>query len=121
MNPYSHNPVVRSGRSHPVLRFLSEGPLRLLTARFSRRHAVLMVVLSAPALLATALFTVPAFLFHTPQHNEYFEFAKQLNQGGERWIAMGLSACCSIFCFAIPYESCAKTEDIKEDPEAGGE
>lgn len=91
-------------RSHPSLRYLS-GPILLLTARFNRRNAVFMVALCLPALLITGLLTLPAFLFNTPQHNEYFEFAKQLNHGGDRWFAMGLSACCSFLCFAIPAEN----------------
>lgn len=115
MNLYNQPATVRFIRNHPTLRYLT-GPVRLLTARFSRRHAILMVALSVPALLVTGLFTVPAFLFPTPQHNEYFEFAQQLNEGGERWIAMGLSACCSFFCFAVPCESCDEgAADVESD------
>lgn len=105
MNPYNRPATVRFSRKRPVLRYLT-GPVRLLTARFSRRDAVFMVVLSVPALLVTGLLTLPTFLFPTPQHNEYFEFARQLNEGGDRWVAMGLSAFCSLFCFAIPCDRC---------------
>jgi hypothetical protein len=81
---------------------LLTGPVRLVTAQFTFRNAVCLVALSIPALLVTALLTLPAFLFNTPQHNEYFEFARQLDQGGDRWFALGLSACCSLLCFAVP-------------------
>lgn len=101
MNTYKQPASLRFLRNHPSLRYLS-GPVRLLTAQFNRRSAIFMTVLCVPALLVTALLTLPAFLFNTPQHNEYFEFAKQLNQGGDRWFALGLSACCSFLCFAIP-------------------
>ena len=91
----------RSGIRAAAHMFLT-GFIRLVTAQFNRRNAVCLVALSVPALLVTALLTLPAFLFNTPQHNEYFEFAQQLNRGGDRWFAMGLSACCCLFCFAVP-------------------
>jgi hypothetical protein len=92
---------VRRPRSSIALRLLS-GPVRLVKAQFNFRNAVCLVALSVPALLVTALLTLPALLFTTPQHYEYFEFAQQLDQGGERWLAVGLSACCSLLCFAVP-------------------
>ena len=102
-----------TAQSPRLSRFI-EGPSRLLTARFNRRNAVFMVALSIPALLVTALLTLPELLFNTPQHNEYYEFAKQLNHSGDRWVAMGLSACCSFFCFAIPCEE-YPTDEPEED------
>ncbi len=108
MNATEHTEEIRRPQTSLAMRLLT-GPVRLLKARFTRRNAVCLVALSIPALLVTLLLTLPALLFTTPQHNEYFEFAKQLNQGGERWLALGLSACCSLFAFAIP------TEDGEED------
>lgn len=112
MNSYQQPAQVRSLRIHPSLRYLS-GPVRLVTAQFNRRNAFFMTVLCVPALLVTALLTLPAFIFNTPQHNEYFEFAKQLNNGGDRWVALGLSACCSLLCFVVPTDPAAavKTEE----------
>lgn len=104
MNTQPQPYVFRAARNQSALRFLA-GPVRLVTAQFNFRNAVCLVALSVPALLVTALLTLPAFLFNTPQHNEYFEFAKQLDQGGERWFAMGLSACCCLFCFAVPCDN----------------
>ncbi len=101
MNSYKQPAPLRFLRKHPSPRYLS-GPIRLVTAQFNRRNAIFMTALCVPALLITALLTLPAFLFNSPQHNEYFEFAKQLNTGGDRWVALGLSACCSFLCFAIP-------------------
>ena len=101
MNTRKHSANFRRTRTNFVFRLLN-GPIRLFKAQFTFRHAVCLVALSAPALLVTLLLTLPAFLFNTPQHNEYFEFAKQLDQGGDRWFAMGLSTCCSLLCFAIP-------------------
>lgn len=104
MNTYKQSARNRFSRNRPALRILS-GPVRLLTAQFNSRNAFFMIVLCLPALLVTALLTLPGYLFNTPQHNEYFEFAKQLNQGCDRWLALGLSACCSFLCFAIPADS----------------
>ena len=100
--------ATRSSFSAAAHMFLT-GFSRLVTAQFNRRNAVCLVALSVPPLLVTALLTLPAFLFNSPQHNEYFEFAQQLNQGGDRWFAMGLSACCCLFCFAVP---CDHTRNI---------
>ena len=101
MNTQPHTPVFRAARKPSVLRFLA-GPARLLTAQFNTWNAICLVALCVPALLVTALLTLPGIIFTSPQHYEYFEFAKQLNQGGDRWIAMGLSACCCLVCFAVP-------------------
>ncbi len=101
MNTRKHPANFRRLRTNFVFRLLN-GPIRLFKAQFTFRNAVCLVALSVPALLVTLLLTLPALLFTTPQHNEYFEFAKQLDQGGDRWLAMGLSACCSLLCFAIP-------------------
>ena len=101
MNSYKQPAPIRFLRSHPSLRLLS-GPVRLVTAQFNRRNAFFIAVLCVPALL-----TLPAFLFNTPQHNEYFEFAKQLSNGGDRWVALGLSACCSFLCFVVPADPAA--------------
>jgi len=106
MNSYKQPAPIRFLRSHPSLRLLS-GPVRLVTAQFNRRNAFFIAVLCVPALLVTALLTLPAFIFNTPQHNEYFEFAKQLNNGGDRWVALGLSACCSFLCFVVPADPAA--------------
>ncbi len=104
MNTYKQPPRIRFLRNHPSLRLLS-GPVRLLTARFDHRSAFFIVVLCVPALLVTALLTLPGYLFNSPQHNEYFEFANQLNEGADRWFALGLSACCCLLCFVIPADS----------------
>lgn len=105
--------VLDALRSPMALRVLT-GPVRLVRAQFTRRNAVCLIALSAPALLVTALLTLPAFLFNTPQHNEFFEFAQQLNRGGDRWLAVGLSACCCLFAFAIPAND--SREPGEEDP-----
>lgn len=82
MNGTEHPDEVRRPRTNLAQRLLT-GSARLLSARFTRRNAVCLLALSVPALLVTLLLTLPALLFTTPQHNEYFEFAKQLNQGGD--------------------------------------
>jgi hypothetical protein len=99
---------VRNFRICRAFRWI-EGPKRVLTAKFNHRNAVFMLALCVPALVAIALYTLPGFLFITPQHHEYFEFAQELERSGERWIALGLSACCSFFCFAVP---CDQSEEI---------
>ncbi len=101
MNTKMTPDVGRDLRNHATLSFIRR-PLHLITARFNRRNAVFIVMLCIPAIVVTALLTLPHFLFNTPQHNEYFEFAKQLDQGGGRWLAMGMSACCNFLCFAVP-------------------
>ncbi len=93
-------PATASG-ARLIPRFLS-GPARLFTARFSHRNAFYMVMLCLPALAVTILFTLPGILFDSPAQNQYFHFAQVLDQGGERWLAMGLSACCSFLCFMVP-------------------
>ncbi|MGJ8643707.1 MAG: hypothetical protein ACSHX9_09890 [Luteolibacter sp.] len=107
--PYNN---VRNFRFTQALKW-TEGPKRVLTARFNRRNAIFMLVLCVPALLAVALYTLPGFLFVTPQHHQYFEFANELDRSGERWVALGLSACCSFFCFVVPCDQSEKVKFLK--------
>ncbi|MFK7852041.1 MAG: hypothetical protein AB8D78_13785 [Akkermansiaceae bacterium] len=88
----------------PPFSYYLKGPYRLVTAQFNRRNAIFMIALCIPALSLFLLLTLPGVLFVTPQHNEYFEFAKQLDQGGARWVAMTLATCCSILALAMPCE-----------------
>lgn len=90
-----------------------EGPKRVLTARFNRRNAIFMLALCVPALFAVLLYTLPGFLFVTPQHHQYFEFANELDRSGGRWVVLALSACCSFFCFAVPCDHSEKVTFLK--------
>ncbi|MDP4720686.1 MAG: hypothetical protein NWS48_05615 [Akkermansiaceae bacterium] len=109
------NTLAKNVRKSRVSRVSSwiEGPKRVLTAKFNSRNAVFMLALCVPALMAVALYTLPGFLFVTPQHNEYFEFAQELDRSGELWVALGLSACCSFFCFAVPCDHSEKVSFTK--------
>ena len=81
------------------LTFIS-GPWLLLTSRLSAKSAALMTLLCAPALLQTALVTVPAMIFQSPQQHAYFHFARILEQNPVQWPMLALVAACMVI--ALP-------------------
>ena len=78
------------------------GPCILLTSHISLKTASLMALLSAPGILCASLFTLPAFLFRSPQQQEYFHFANMLELEPARWLLVGLSLVCCLFSLALP-------------------
>ena len=61
-----------------------------------------MIMLCAPALLLTALLTVPAMLFTSPEQNAYFQFAHEINADPTRLIVLALTAVCTMIALAVP-------------------
>ncbi len=76
------------------------GPKLILKGGFSRRAAGFMIAAATPAILAALFITVPGLLFHTPEHNAYFHFAKIVE--GESILPVILGTISSIFSFRFP-------------------
>lgn len=83
------------------LTFIS-GPWLLFTSRLSINSALLMILLCAPALLFSAMLTIPALLFQSPQQHAYYYFAKVLDQDPTRWIILALATVCAVIALAVP-------------------
>ena len=83
------------------LTFIS-GPWLLFTSRLSVNSALLMILLCAPALLFSAMLTIPALLFQSPQQHAYYYFAKVLDQDPTRWIILALATVCAVIALAVP-------------------
>lgn len=79
-----------------------EGPKLMLKGCFSRRAAAFMIVSAAPAILAGLFLTVPGILFHTPEHNAYFHFARIVEGETPSVIPVILGTISSIFSFRFP-------------------
>ncbi len=105
-------PLIRNAVGHEIftarsvagllkLTFVS-GPYLLLTSRLSAKSASMMILLCAPALLLTAMLTIPALLFPSPQQQAYFYFAQMINQDPTRWVILAFAAVCSILALAVP-------------------
>lgn len=99
----------RSNRPHLVkglIRFLKmlcfTGPRQLLTSRISGKCAAAMVAMCTPSLLCSAILTIPAMLFQSPQQHAYFYFSRGLEGDPIRWVAMILAALCAILSLAMP-------------------
>lgn len=78
------------------------GPFLLLTSRLSVKSAAIMILLCAPALLLTAVLTVPAMLFTSPEQNAYFQFAQAINADPTRLVVLALAAVCTVVALAVP-------------------
>lgn len=83
------------------LTFIS-GPILLFTTRLSIKHASIMMLLCAPALLLISLTTVPAFLFNSPEQHAYYEFANILIKDPAQFFILPLAALCAMIALAVP-------------------
>jgi hypothetical protein len=76
------------------------GPKLLMKGGFTHRAAGFMIAAATPAILAGLFVTIPGLLFHTPEHNAYFHFAKIVE--GESVLPVILGTISSIFSFRFP-------------------
>jgi hypothetical protein len=76
------------------------GPKLILKGGFSHRAAGFMIAAATPAILAALFITIPGLLFHTPEHNAYFHFAKIVE--GDSVLPVILGTISSIFSFRFP-------------------
>jgi hypothetical protein len=61
-----------------------------------------MIMLCVPALLLTAILTIPALLFTSPAQNAYFQFAHTINSDPTRLIVLALTGLCAVLALAVP-------------------
>jgi hypothetical protein len=78
------------------------GPRLLLTSRLSPRNASLMILLCAPALLLSAMLTIPSLIHPSPESCALREFARVLDQDSSRGIILTLATICAFIALAIP-------------------
>lgn len=81
---------------------LISGPLLLFTTRLSNKHASIMMLLCAPALLLVFLTTVPALIFNSPEQRAYYEFATILIKDPAQFAVLPLAALCALMALAVP-------------------
>jgi hypothetical protein len=79
-----------------------EGPRLLLAGCFSRRAAGFMIAAASPAILAALFLTVPGILFHTPEHNQFFHFARIIETEAASALPVMLGLVSSLFSFRLP-------------------
>ncbi|WP_226895415.1 hypothetical protein [Luteolibacter marinus] len=79
-----------------------EGPKRLLRGRFSRRAAMFMIVSTVPGILAALMMTVPGFLFHTPEHHQFYFFARCLEGDSVSKLPLLIGTISSVFGLRFP-------------------
>lgn len=79
-----------------------EGPRLLLKGNFTRRAAGFMIAAATPAILTGMVLTIPALLFHTPEHNAYFHFARIIQDESASLLPVVLGTISSIFSFRLP-------------------
>lgn len=94
--------VVNGPRVRQFLLLFVAGPRQLLTHEISAKCASLMIAMCAPSLLLCSLLTLPALLFHAPQHNPYFHFARVLDSDPLRWLVFVMAAVCALLSLVIP-------------------
>ncbi len=88
-------------KSYLRLIFIS-GPQVLLTARISKKCALVMALMCAPSLIFCGLLTLPELIFKFPQQQAYFHFCQVLNEDPARWIVLALAGLCTLLSLAAP-------------------
>ncbi|QJE97962.1 hypothetical protein [Luteolibacter luteus] len=78
------------------------GPRLLLKGKFNRRTAVFIGIAAIPAIAVALFLTVPGLLFPTPQHNQFFHFAKVISGDSATLIPVAIGILSSIFCLRLP-------------------
>lgn len=78
------------------------GPRLLFTSRLSLKNASLMILLCAPALLFSAMVTIPSLIHTSPEQCAFHEFARVLDQDSSRGIVLTLSTICALIALAVP-------------------
>jgi hypothetical protein len=78
------------------------GPKVLLTSQISEECAVSMIVMCSPALLFSALLTLPQLIFRSPRQQAYYYFSQVLDQDPTRWVVLILVSVCVIVSLALP-------------------
>lgn len=83
---------------------LTAGPRALIEARYGKRQAVVLMLGSIPSILALILLTVPAFLFPTPEHRAFYQFAWSLTHEPVSFLPMLIGIVTLALCLRIPLE-----------------
>jgi hypothetical protein len=78
------------------------GPKLLLKGKFSRRAGVFISIAAVPAIAVALFLTLPGILFPTPQHNQFFHFAKVISGDAATLIPVAIGILSSIFCLRLP-------------------
>lgn len=81
------------------------GPKLLLKGKFTRRTAVFIGIAAVPAIAVALFLTLPGILFPTPQHNQFFHFAKVVSGDSATLIPVAIGILSSIFCLRLPLGS----------------
>jgi len=81
------------------------GPKLLLKGKFTRRTAVFIGIAAIPAIAVALFLTVPGILFPTPQHNQFFHFAKVISGDTATLVPVAIGILSSICCLRLPLGS----------------
>lgn len=79
-----------------------DGGRAVLEGRFTTRQGILIAAGQLPILLGVMLITVPALLFPTPEHNAFYEFARQLATGASSAVPILLGLVSATLGLKIP-------------------
>ncbi len=79
-----------------------DGPKLLMKGKFSRRSAVFIAAAAIPAIAAALFLILPGILFPTPQHHEFFHFAKVITRDAVTLIPVAIGVISTLFCLRLP-------------------
>jgi hypothetical protein len=101
-NLFNHRILTFKGVMRLLRITFISGPFLLFTTRLSIRHAAMMILLCTPALILVSFLTIPTFLFSSPEHHAYYEFANILTKDPAQWFILPFAALCSMIALAVP-------------------
>lgn len=101
-NLFSHRIFTLKGVMRLLRITFISGPFLLFTSRLSIKHAAMMMMLCAPALILVSFLTIPTLLFSSPEQHAYYEFANILTKDPAQWFILPFVALCSMIALAVP-------------------
>ena len=101
-NAVKHGVFTTKGLTRLMRLTFMSGPWILFTSRLSKKSASIMILLCLPALLFSAMLTIPAMLFQSPEQHSYYQFAQSLDQDPIRWVILAVTGICAVISLAVP-------------------
>lgn len=94
--------IAASRTTHFLKLCYVDGFRALVAARYDRRQACIIIAATIPALLSAGVLFIPTILFPTPEHKEYYHFARTLAEDSISMLPVALGAIATTLGLKIP-------------------
>ena len=97
--------LLRKSGADFLKKWLIAGPIRLFQGEFTRRTATFAIAAALPSIITVTFLTLPGILFVTPEHHEFYYFAKNLELDAISFLPVTIGAISTVFGLRISAEA----------------